>query len=269
MSKRKPDADPSEDPKAFAHELEDSVSKRRLVSDSTTCEGQACEDGPARGIGESDGEDAERQFMEDEEGMRVEYMDDAECAFLYDEIFVRQAYMQHGIKFMESGDVLDVGANIGLFSLFCHRFLPQPCAAAESGARRSTEEHASGHHDAAPAAPAARPGRVNRVFAFEPVPAIFAVLARNLRNLPEMRLRPFGLAAAASAAECFRFYPDGPGESSRHLAESTRQRGAAGRADAGELVTGRGAPRPPSPRRRGRCGAADARARAQWRRYPL
>lgn len=31
-----------------------------------------------------------REYMEDDSGMRVEHMDGAECAFLYDEIFVRR-----------------------------------------------------------------------------------------------------------------------------------------------------------------------------------
>ena len=38
-------------------------------------------------------------FMEDGEGLRVEFISEDECAFLYDEIFVRQEYLQHGIFF--------------------------------------------------------------------------------------------------------------------------------------------------------------------------
>ena len=41
-----------------------------------------------------------------------------ETEFLYQEIFERRAYLQHGVT-LEDGDcVFDVGANIGLFALF-------------------------------------------------------------------------------------------------------------------------------------------------------
>mmetsp|Transcript_44502 Transcript_44502/g.71524 ORF Transcript_44502/g.71524 Transcript_44502/m.71524 type:complete len:125 (+) Transcript_44502:24-398(+) len=36
-------------------------------------------------------------YSEDGQGLKVEYISEEECAFLYDEIFVRQEYLQHGI----------------------------------------------------------------------------------------------------------------------------------------------------------------------------
>eukprot|EP00960_Hanusia_phi_P018321 540104-Hanusia_phi.AAC.1 len=63
-------------------------------------------------------------YSEDEHGLRVEHISEEECAFLYDEIFLRRAYLQDGITLSSGeGDVLDVGANIGLFSIFCCQLL--------------------------------------------------------------------------------------------------------------------------------------------------
>lgn len=42
-----------------------------------------------------------------------------ETKFLYKEIFVDRRYLQHGITLADGDIVFDVGANIGLFSLFC------------------------------------------------------------------------------------------------------------------------------------------------------
>ncbi len=42
-----------------------------------------------------------------------------EARFIYDEIFRQQGYLQHGIHLTGEATVVDVGANIGLFSLFC------------------------------------------------------------------------------------------------------------------------------------------------------
>jgi FkbM family methyltransferase len=69
----------------------------------------------------------------------------AETRFLHDEIFVDEVYLRGGIVLREDAVVFDVGANIGMFSLFV-------------GAR----------------CPSAR------VYAFEPVPEVFARLVRNV-----------------------------------------------------------------------------------------
>src|SRR5690348_5909281 len=69
----------------------------------------------------------------------------AELRFLHDEIFVDEVYLRGGIVLREDSVVFDVGANIGMFSLFI-------------GAR----------------CPSAR------VYAFEPVPEVFAKLQQNV-----------------------------------------------------------------------------------------
>ncbi len=46
-----------------------------------------------------------------------------ETEYLYDEIFVRGAYLRHGISLQPGDTIFDVGANIGMFTLFVqHRF---------------------------------------------------------------------------------------------------------------------------------------------------
>lgn len=41
----------------------------------------------------------------------------AEVLFLYDEVYSEQQYTQHGIQLRPGDTVLDVGANIGMFSM--------------------------------------------------------------------------------------------------------------------------------------------------------
>ena len=64
---------------------------------------RASEDDDTGSCGEArdevDREDEPGCFMEDGQGLRVEFISEDECAFLYYEIFVRQEYLQHGIFF--------------------------------------------------------------------------------------------------------------------------------------------------------------------------
>jgi hypothetical protein len=48
-----------------------------------------------------------------------EYSSQDESEFIFDEIFTKQVYLKHGITINEGSTVVDVGANIGLYSLFC------------------------------------------------------------------------------------------------------------------------------------------------------
>jgi FkbM family methyltransferase len=77
--------------------------------------------------------------------MWAQQHDEAETSFLYSEIFERKVYLRGGVSLDGARCVLDVGANIGLFSLFAH---------SES------------------------PG--TRIYAFEPIAPIYALLACNL-----------------------------------------------------------------------------------------
>ena len=77
--------------------------------------------------------------------LEVVYHNRSETDLIYQEIFEDQTYLKHGLMLPEGACVFDVGANIGLFTLFVH----QHC-------------------------------RDARVFAFEPSPPIFDKLATNI-----------------------------------------------------------------------------------------
>ena len=78
-------------------------------------------------------------------GMPVFQKNRAETEFLYEEVFV-DTYLKHGVALRDGDTVFDVGANIGLFSMF-----------AASRARGAT------------------------LFAFEPIPEIFAAARAERR----------------------------------------------------------------------------------------
>ncbi|MFC9619189.1 FkbM family methyltransferase [Streptomyces sp. NPDC056930] len=133
-----------------------------------------------------------------------------ETRFLYDEIFAAESYLQGGITLREDAVVFDVGANIGMFSLFV-------------GAR----------------CPSAS------VFAYEPVPDVFDVLRRNVeRHGVPVRLLPFGLSDREQEI-VFNFYPgisimscrsdyadlDNEVDLIKQYVANTRETGATGRDD--------------------------------------
>jgi len=123
-------------------------------------------------------------------GMNVAYQTKAELAQFYDDIFVKQVYVRHGVVLADGACVFDVGANIGLFSIF-----------------------------------AAHRARGARVFAFEPAPPLFAILAENtLWCAGEVLLFNCGLGDREGTAE-LTFYPLTSGMSSFH-ADAGEERAA-------------------------------------------
>ena len=114
-------------------------------------------------------------------GMNVAYQTKAELLQFYEDIFEKEVYTRHGIVLADGATVFDVGANIGLFTVFvAHRV---------AGAR---------------------------VLAFEPAPPLFEILAENTAWCTgEVRLFNCGLAAQAGEAE-LTFYPLSSGMSSFH-----------------------------------------------------
>lgn len=105
-------------------------------------------------------------------GLMVIHRNKGETDFLYEEIFQEQVYLRNGIR-LERGDcIFDVGANIGLFSLFVGR-------ACEDSI----------------------------IYAFEPIPPLFEILRANAA-LHGLNVKPFecGLAAE-SKTETFTYYP--------------------------------------------------------------
>ncbi|MFH9427482.1 amino acid adenylation domain-containing protein [Streptomyces sp. NPDC017615] len=95
-----------------------------------------------------------------------------ETRYLFDEIFVQQTYLRGGITLREDAVVVDVGANIGMFSLFVDRACP--------GAR---------------------------ILAFEPLPEAHARLTENLRHRTgPTEVFGFGLSDREQSA-AFTVYP--------------------------------------------------------------
>jgi natural product biosynthesis luciferase-like monooxygenase protein/FkbM family methyltransferase len=113
-------------------------------------------------------------------GMTVTYVTEFQVANGYQEIFEDEIYLRHGITLPDGACVLDVGANIGFFSLFVHQ--------RSQGAR---------------------------VFAFEPFPATFEALRGNVELYGlDVCLFNRGVAERPGQAE-FTFYPNAPGLSGR------------------------------------------------------
>ena len=96
---------------------------------------------------------------------------DAETRSIYREVFIDREYLQHGIVIRPGDCVFDVGANIGLFSLFAHG--------------QATDL---------------------RLHAFEPAPPLFEILRRNAQEyFPDATLHDCGIAETSGAA-AFTFY---------------------------------------------------------------
>ena len=93
-----------------------------------------------------------------------------EAEYLYDEIFVRQVYARHGVDLPDGACVFDVGANIGMFTLWAQGRCPDA-----------------------------------RIFAFEPAPEVFEVLRSNVGG--KATLFDCGLGAQ-DGERLFTFYPN-------------------------------------------------------------
>jgi FkbM family methyltransferase len=112
-------------------------------------------------------------------GLEVTYQSRAELKQFYDDIFDKRVYTRHGISLRAGDCVFDVGANIGLFTVF-----------------------------AALEAPGAR------IFSFEPAPPLFAILRANTAPYADrVSLFNCGLSRSAGSAE-LTFYPHSSGMSS-------------------------------------------------------
>jgi FkbH-like protein/FkbM family methyltransferase len=104
-------------------------------------------------------------------GLDIVHLNPYETDYVYKEIFEDQCYTRHGIRLRDDATVVDIGANIGLFSLF----VSSRCA---------------------------RP----RIFAFEPAPVVFDLLRANCEAYGST-VRAFNLGvAAAPGVSTFTFY---------------------------------------------------------------
>jgi amino acid adenylation domain-containing protein/FkbM family methyltransferase len=99
-------------------------------------------------------------------GMVISHQNKGETEYLYQEIFGREAYLKYGVRLREDACVLDVGANIGMFTLFVLQRAPKA-----------------------------------RIYAFEPIPPVFEALRINA-NLSggEVRVFDCGLSNQSGSA---------------------------------------------------------------------
>lgn len=96
----------------------------------------------------------------------------SETQLIYKEIYEEQVYVQHGIVLPDRACIFDVGANIGLFSLFASQHCQDPV-----------------------------------IYSFEPNPSVFDILRLNMALYStQARLFPYGIADQSGSAE-FTYYP--------------------------------------------------------------
>ena len=123
-------------------------------------------------------------------GLSVAYQSRGELDQFYEDIFEKQIYTRHGITLRPGDCVFDVGANIGMFSLFILHTFPEV-----------------------------------RVYAFEPAPPLFELLRANTESFgARVRLFPFGLSDRPGTAS-LTYYPNTTGMSSFH-ADAREERAA-------------------------------------------
>ncbi len=113
-----------------------------------------------------------------------------ETDLIFAEIFTEQQYIRNGIVINEGDCIFDVGANIGLFSLFVN------------GIQKNV-----------------------KIYAFEPINPIFEVLQENVRlhSLPHIYVFNYGLSSENNSATLFTFYPNMAGNSTAKPQEKVEQ----------------------------------------------
>ncbi|GAA1918635.1 hypothetical protein GCM10009837_49850 [Streptomyces durmitorensis] len=114
-------------------------------------------------------------------GLTVHHQNEAETRHFYEDIFDHRVYAKNGISLRSGDTVVDVGGNIGLFTLFAHYEAQNV-----------------------------------RVFTFEPAPPLFELLSRNVaEHGVDAKLFNIGISDAEAQAS-FTFYPRSSGMSSFH-----------------------------------------------------
>ena len=105
-------------------------------------------------------------------GLSIRYQNRTEALYVYKEVFEDQVYLKHGIKIEDGDCIFDVGANIGLFTLFVQ------------SARKGCQVHA-----------------------FEPSPELCEILRANVAAFgPNVTIHECGLSDVEKEA-VFTFYP--------------------------------------------------------------
>ncbi|WP_159058623.1 FkbM family methyltransferase, partial [Streptomyces europaeiscabiei] len=114
-------------------------------------------------------------------GLTVHHQNESETRHFYEDIFDHRVYAKNGISLRSGDTVVDVGGNIGLFTLFAHYEAQNV-----------------------------------RVFTFEPAPPLFELLSRNVaEHGVDAKLFNIGISDTEAEAS-FTFYPRSSGMSSFH-----------------------------------------------------
>jgi FkbM family methyltransferase len=128
---------------------------------------------------------ADLRFVEFSDGLGcyIPAGSDGEAEFIHREIFLDNCYLRHGITLSDSAVVVDVGANVGLFTLYVTARWP--------GAR---------------------------VLAVEPIPDTFEALRANLAHHDRTRVTALrtALGSRTAADVPFTCYPGHPGNATRY-----------------------------------------------------
>jgi len=132
---------------------------------------------------------AEPELMRLPNGLEIAFLNRNETDVVYSEIFGEDGMFRDGLDLPPGACVFDVGANIGLFSLFIHQHVPD-C----------------------------------RLYAVEPLPPIFEVLETNLALYgANARAFPVGLSRESASCE-FSYYPRWSAMSGRYADEDAEKR---------------------------------------------
>ncbi len=146
-------------------------------------------------------------------GMSILQQNKNETEYLYREIFESQIYFRHGIELPEDACVFDVGANVGMFTLFAGERCPR-----------------------------------GRIFSFEPISGIHECLKSNAGQFSNaaVKVLPIGLSNEEKSAE-FTYYPrysmmsslscySNPEEELETIRQTLRNQQEAGDGTAGQLL---------------------------------
>jgi len=122
-------------------------------------------------------------------GLEIVHLNQYETEYLYQEIFEDKCYLRHGIRLQDGDTVVDIGANIGLFSLFVMNRCRHP-----------------------------------KIFAFEPSPVLYDILKANCDAYgSDVRAVNAGVSDRSKTAS-FTFYDKSSVFSGFHADESEDRR---------------------------------------------
>jgi FkbM family methyltransferase len=126
-------------------------------------------------------------------GLSVDSLNNNDTLMVYRDIFEDDCYRRHGVTIADGDCILDVGANTGLFILYLNEILADA-----------------------------------RIYAFEPVPATFGVLRRNMARHNHLPIELFNVGLSRrSGPAAFTHYPRMSNASTMYPDDSARaaQRG--------------------------------------------